>query len=148
MEYHLWRGWHSNPGRLRQTRDDYDLHFYIHRLRRDFQLHLRTFVRYYFSFSLMLYWQILLIKLSRKVTLYDASKEIFFLLFIIEPQEKNETEKILPFKLWFDFPYHSPYYEITYTIQVIEQCIKWRVSFNYKSDIISRFVPTFLCPVL
>lgn len=27
------------------------------------------------------------------------------------------TEKILPFKLWLDFPYHSPYYEVTYIIQ-------------------------------
>ncbi|KAF3054604.1 Odorant receptor 033 [Nylanderia fulva] len=34
-----------------------------------------------------------------------------------EPQATNETEKILPFKLWIDFPYHSPYYEITYVIQ-------------------------------
>lgn len=49
----------------------------------------------------------------------SIARQIFFLLFVIEPQVKNDTEKILPFKLWIDFPYHSPYYEITYTIQVI-----------------------------
>ncbi|XP_072758672.1 uncharacterized protein [Anoplolepis gracilipes] len=36
---------------------------------------------------------------------------------IFEDQGTNETEKILPFKLWINFPYHSPYYEVTYVIQ-------------------------------
>ncbi|KAM0727264.1 Odorant receptor 13a [Formica fusca] len=46
---------------------------------------------------------------------YVATFNYVFAPFF-EHQGINET-KILPFKLWFDFPYHSPYYEITYTIQ-------------------------------
>lgn len=122
MGCHLRRDRHSNPRRVRQTRDDYDLHFYIHRLRRDFQLHLRTFLRYNFRFRLRCNWRMLLLRLPRKAT--RAARQIFLLLFVTEPQETNETEKILPFKLWLDFPYHSPYYEITYTIQVTERYIK------------------------
>lgn len=64
----------------------------------------------------------LFLELPRKATLYSASN--IYLLFVIEPREKNDTKKILPFKLYIDFPYHSPYYEITYIIQVIEQVYK------------------------
>jgi hypothetical protein len=39
----------------------------------------------------------------------------------IEIQVTNATKKMLPFKLWFDFAYHSPYYEVTYTVQVKQQ---------------------------
>ncbi|KAL6260248.1 hypothetical protein P5V15_007781 [Pogonomyrmex californicus] len=47
---------------------------------------------------------------------YFATFNYIFAPFF-ESQETNVTEKILPFKLWIEFPYHSPYYEITYTIQ-------------------------------
>ncbi|XP_011338486.1 putative odorant receptor 92a isoform X2 [Ooceraea biroi] len=47
---------------------------------------------------------------------YIATFNYIFAPFF-EIQETNVTKKILPFKLWFDFPYHSPYYEVTYTIQ-------------------------------
>ncbi|GAB1866635.1 Odorant receptor [Camponotus japonicus] len=47
---------------------------------------------------------------------YVATFNYIFAPFF-DHQGLNETEKILPFKLWIDFPYHSPYYEITYVIQ-------------------------------
>ncbi|XP_011169700.2 odorant receptor 13a [Solenopsis invicta] len=55
-----------------------------------------------------------------------------------EPQEKNETKKILPFKLWFDFPYHSPYYEITYVIQSLSTIHSGICTFCF-----DNFVSTF-----
>ncbi|KYM78584.1 Odorant receptor 49b [Atta colombica] len=55
-----------------------------------------------------------------------------------EPQEKNETEKVLPFKLWIDFPYHSPYYEITYTIQSLSTMHSGICTFCF-----DNFVSTF-----
>ncbi|CAL1676898.1 unnamed protein product [Lasius platythorax] len=47
---------------------------------------------------------------------YVATFNYVFAPFF-EDRGINKTEKILPFKLWFDFPYHSPYYEVTYVIQ-------------------------------
>ncbi|XP_020296375.1 odorant receptor 49b-like [Pseudomyrmex gracilis] len=47
---------------------------------------------------------------------YFATFNYIFAPFF-ENLNRNGTEKILPFKLWFEFPYHSPYYEITYIIQ-------------------------------
>ncbi|KYQ57879.1 Odorant receptor Or2 [Trachymyrmex zeteki] len=55
-----------------------------------------------------------------------------------EPQEKNKTEKVLPFKLWIDFPYHSPYYEITYTIQSLSTLHSGICTFCF-----DNFVSTF-----
>ncbi|KAG5312256.1 OR13A protein, partial [Acromyrmex insinuator] len=77
-----------------------------------------------------------LFKLLRETTLYSASN--ISLLFVIEPQEKNETEKVLPFKLWIDFPYHSPYYEITYTIQSLSTMHSGICTFCF-----DNFVSTF-----
>ncbi|KAG7190905.1 hypothetical protein KM043_006965 [Ampulex compressa] len=36
---------------------------------------------------------------------------------VFETGTNNVTDNILPFRLWIDFPYHSPYYEVTYVIQ-------------------------------
>ncbi|XP_071569688.1 odorant receptor 49b-like [Temnothorax nylanderi] len=68
---------------------------------------------------------------------YVATFNYIFAPFF-EPQEKNETEKILPFKLWIDFPYHSPYYEVTYTIQSLSTIHSGICTFCF-----DNFVSTF-----
>ncbi|XP_018349251.1 PREDICTED: uncharacterized protein LOC108752717 [Trachymyrmex septentrionalis] len=68
---------------------------------------------------------------------YTATFNYIFAPFF-EPQEKNETEKVLPFKLWIDFPYHSPYYEITYTIQSLSTMHSGICTFCF-----DNFVSTF-----
>ncbi|XP_012056605.1 PREDICTED: odorant receptor 67c-like [Atta cephalotes] len=68
---------------------------------------------------------------------YIATFNYIFAPFF-EPQEKNETEKVLPFKLWIDFPYHSPYYEITYTIQSLSTMHSGICTFCF-----DNFVSTF-----
>ncbi|XP_018395951.1 PREDICTED: uncharacterized protein LOC108774355 [Cyphomyrmex costatus] len=68
---------------------------------------------------------------------YVATFNYIFAPFF-EPREKNETEKILPFKLWIDFPYHSPYYEITYIIQSLSTMHSGICTFCF-----DNFVSTF-----
>ncbi|EFN77832.1 Odorant receptor 49b [Harpegnathos saltator] len=46
---------------------------------------------------------------------YVATFNYIFAPFF-EPRATNETQKALPFKLWLEFPYHSPYYESLSTI--------------------------------
>ncbi|XP_014478929.1 PREDICTED: uncharacterized protein LOC106746647 [Dinoponera quadriceps] len=46
---------------------------------------------------------------------YCATFNYIFAPFF-EPQGMNETERMLPFKLWIEFPYYSPYYESLSTI--------------------------------
>ncbi|XP_025155332.1 uncharacterized protein LOC105189252 [Harpegnathos saltator] len=55
-----------------------------------------------------------------------------------EPRATNETQKALPFKLWLEFPYHSPYYEVTYTIQSLSTIHSGICTFCF-----DNFVSTF-----
>ncbi|KAL0103918.1 hypothetical protein PUN28_016933 [Cardiocondyla obscurior] len=68
---------------------------------------------------------------------YVATFNYIFAPFF-EPRETNETKKILPFKLWIDFPYHSPYYEITYAIQSLSTMHSGICTFCF-----DNFVSTF-----
>ncbi|XP_011691915.1 PREDICTED: odorant receptor Or2-like [Wasmannia auropunctata] len=68
---------------------------------------------------------------------YVATLNYIFAPFF-EHEAKNETEKILPFKLWIDFPYHSPYYEVTYVIQSLSTIHSGICTFCF-----DNFVSTF-----
>nr|XP_012214848.1 PREDICTED: uncharacterized protein LOC105667580 [Linepithema humile] len=65
---------------------------------------------------------------------------------LFEHDKTNETEKVLPFKLWIEFPYHSPYYEVTYVIQAADVFIRKCIfAFHFVGGVIQLLLYTWTC---
>ncbi|XP_015180925.1 PREDICTED: uncharacterized protein LOC107068731 [Polistes dominula] len=66
---------------------------------------------------------------------------------LVENIGRNETDRVLPFKLWVDLPVKvTPYYEITYTIQAAEVLIRKCIFAIYFTGSLSQLlIYTWTC---